>query len=111
MSCSVKISSKGWAGSQRRIGSLPEEGAGGVYPGQVAGGSLSGLSTSPLTIQQQQQQQLNQRVGQPPRPVKSIAAKKGEDTAKLLKYIDDNVIGKGGTFFGPFGRRKGEFIF
>ncbi|EFN62278.1 hypothetical protein EAG_03989, partial [Camponotus floridanus] len=33
--------------------------------------------------------------------------KKGEDTTKLLKYIDDNVIGKNGTFFGPFGRRKG----
>ncbi|XP_029666836.1 uncharacterized protein LOC115237739 [Formica exsecta] len=47
----------------------------------------------------------NQRVV-PPRPVKSIAAKKGEDTTKLLKYIDDNVIGKNGTFFGPFGRRK-----
>ncbi|KAK2583159.1 hypothetical protein KPH14_009182 [Odynerus spinipes] len=45
---------------------------------------------------------------QPPRPVKSIAAKKGEDTSKLLKYIDDNVIGKNGTFFGPFGRRKGQ---
>ncbi|GAB1863434.1 Trna 2-thiocytidine biosynthesis protein [Camponotus japonicus] len=44
----------------------------------------------------------------PPRPVKSIAAKKGEDTTKLLKYIDDNVIGKNGTFFGPFGRRKGQ---
>lgn len=49
----------------------------------------------------------NQRVV-PPRPVKSIAAKKGEDTTKLLKYIDDNVIGKNGTFFGPFGRRKGQ---
>ncbi|KZC07472.1 tRNA 2-thiocytidine biosynthesis protein TtcA [Dufourea novaeangliae] len=36
----------------------------------------------------------------------SIAAKKGEDTTKLLKYIEDNVIGKNGTFFGPFGRRK-----
>jgi len=49
----------------------------------------------------------NQRVV-PPRPVKSIAARKGEDTTKLLKYIDDNVIGKNGTFFGPFGRRKGQ---
>ncbi|XP_014604764.1 PREDICTED: uncharacterized protein LOC106787160 [Polistes canadensis] len=44
-----------------------------------------------------------------PRPVKSIASKKGEDTSKLLKYIDDNVIGKNGTFFGPFGRRKVVF--
>ncbi|XP_020295989.1 uncharacterized protein LOC109860968 [Pseudomyrmex gracilis] len=50
----------------------------------------------------------NQRIV-PPRPVKSIATKKGEDTTKLLKYIDDNVIGKNGTFFGPFGRRKGNF--
>ncbi|XP_014220716.1 uncharacterized protein LOC106648374 [Trichogramma pretiosum] len=33
-------------------------------------------------------------------------AKKGEDTAKLLRYIDDNVVGKNGTFLGPFGRRK-----
>lgn len=49
----------------------------------------------------------NQRVV-PPRPIKSIAVKKGEDTTKLLKYIDDNVIGKNGTFFGPFGRRKGQ---
>ncbi|XP_043682821.1 uncharacterized protein LOC122636054 isoform X4 [Vespula pensylvanica] len=44
-----------------------------------------------------------------PRPVKSITTKKGEDTSKLLKYIDDNVIGKNGTFFGPFGRRKVVF--
>uniref|UniRef100_A0A6V7J5G0 Uncharacterized protein n=1 Tax=Bracon brevicornis TaxID=1563983 RepID=A0A6V7J5G0_9HYME len=93
MSCSVKISSKSWSsGSQRRIGSLPEE-----------------------TIQQQQHQpsvvviQSSAKIaGQPPRNIKSIATKKGEDTAKLLKYIDDNVIGKNGTFFGPFGRRKGE---
>ncbi|KAL7288714.1 hypothetical protein TKK_0017439 [Trichogramma kaykai] len=35
-------------------------------------------------------------------------AKKGEDTAKLLRYIDDNVVGKNGTFLGPFGRRKGK---
>ncbi|KYQ57857.1 hypothetical protein ALC60_03157 [Trachymyrmex zeteki] len=49
----------------------------------------------------------NQKVV-PPRPVKSIAAKKGEDTTKLFKYIEDNVIGKNSTFFGPFGRRKGQ---
>ncbi|XP_011055884.1 PREDICTED: uncharacterized protein LOC105146932 [Acromyrmex echinatior] len=47
----------------------------------------------------------NQKVV-PPRPVKSIAAKKGEDITKLFKYIEDNVIGKNSTFFGPFGRRK-----
>ncbi|XP_046611734.1 uncharacterized protein LOC124301087 isoform X1 [Neodiprion virginianus] len=79
MSCSVKISSsKNWGGSQRRINSLSEE-------------SLPLQSALPRT---------------PPRPVKSIAVKKGEDTTKLLKYIDDNVIGKSSTFFGPFGRRK-----
>lgn len=49
----------------------------------------------------------NQRVV-PPRPVRATVARKGEDTTKLLKYIDDNVIGKNGTFFGPFGRRKGQ---
>ncbi|XP_035737279.1 uncharacterized protein LOC118448306 isoform X3 [Vespa mandarinia] len=51
---------------------------------------------------------ISQRIATP-RPVKSIATKKGEDTSKLLKYIDDNVIGKNGTFFGPFGRRKVVF--
>ncbi|CAG4937893.1 unnamed protein product [Parnassius apollo] len=29
-----------------------------------------------------------------------------EDGAKLMKYIDDNIIGKGNSFCGPFGRRK-----
>ncbi|XP_037051848.1 uncharacterized protein LOC119085529 isoform X2 [Bradysia coprophila] len=33
-------------------------------------------------------------------------SKKVEDTGKILKYIDDNVIGKGVAFLGPFGRRK-----
>ena len=31
-----------------------------------------------------------------------------EDTQKIFKYIDDNVIGKGILFLGPYGRRKGE---
>ncbi|CAK1542707.1 unnamed protein product [Leptosia nina] len=31
---------------------------------------------------------------------------RAEDAAKLVKYIDDNVIGKGNSFCGPFGRRK-----
>jgi hypothetical protein len=35
-------------------------------------------------------------------------AKKNEDAAKLIKYIDDNVIGKNTTFSGPYGRRKGK---
>ncbi len=33
--------------------------------------------------------------------------KKSEDTAKLIKYIDDSIIGKNTSFCGPFGRRKG----
>ncbi|CAH2088067.1 unnamed protein product [Euphydryas editha] len=31
---------------------------------------------------------------------------KSEDAAKLIKYIDDSIIGKGTSFCGPFGRRK-----
>lgn len=34
--------------------------------------------------------------------------KKSEDVAKLIKYIDDSVIGKNNSFLGPFGRRKGK---
>lgn len=30
-----------------------------------------------------------------------------EDTGKIMKLIDDNIIGKGAVFLGPFGRRKG----
>ncbi|XP_017757061.1 PREDICTED: uncharacterized protein LOC108548558 [Eufriesea mexicana] len=123
MSCSVKIScGKSWSGSQRRINSLAEEttcptagsascaGLAG-QPTAVASTSASTTATtstpttastvSPSTLTSGSSQRLA-----PPRPVKSIAAKKGEDTTKLLKYIDDNVIGKNGTFFGPFGRRK-----
>jgi hypothetical protein len=36
------------------------------------------------------------------------SARKNEDAAKLIKYIDDNVIGKNTTFSGPYGRRKGK---
>lgn len=35
-------------------------------------------------------------------------SKKIEDTAKIMKYIDDNIIGKGIAFLGPYGRRKGD---
>ncbi|XP_049878573.1 uncharacterized protein LOC126375626 [Pectinophora gossypiella] len=31
---------------------------------------------------------------------------KPEDVTKLIKFIDDNVIGKGNSFCGPYGRRK-----
>ncbi|KAJ6637178.1 tRNA-cytidine(32) 2-sulfurtransferase [Pseudolycoriella hygida] len=40
----------------------------------------------------------------PPRTSRS--SKKIEDTGKILKYIDENVIGKGVAFLGPYGRRK-----
>lgn len=124
MSCSVKISSgKSWSGSQRRIGSLPEETTA-AYPGQAAvpasgnvlapqsGANVNASGTpsnSSYSLTSHHQSQLT-TPGQAPRPAKSIAAKKGEDTTKLLKYIDDNVIGKNGTFFGPFGRRKGTYF-
>lgn len=36
--------------------------------------------------------------------------KKSEDVAKIIKYIDDNIVGKNNAFFGPFGRRKGKFF-
>ncbi|XP_055526987.1 uncharacterized protein LOC129719614 isoform X2 [Wyeomyia smithii] len=46
----------------------------------------------------------------PLRPVKPrpafVTPKRPEDTMKIMKYIDDNVIGKGVAFLGPFGRRK-----
>ncbi|KAK0167235.1 hypothetical protein PV327_004661 [Microctonus hyperodae] len=114
MSCSVKISGKGWANPQRRIGSLPEETSTVYPPTQVTQGNIvPSVSTPTLVLnQQQQQQQQLIKLGPTPRATlsKSIAAKKGEDTTKLLKYIDDNVIGKNGTFFGPFGRRKGQSL-
>ncbi|XP_014474966.1 PREDICTED: uncharacterized protein LOC106744578 [Dinoponera quadriceps] len=133
MSCSVKIScGKSWSGSQRRINSLAEETTNasccaGLQATQPTTSAASTTTTttntttttttitvafnSPVTAANATSingflaAAGNQRVV-PPRPVKSIAAKKGEDTTKLLKYIDDNVIGKNGTFFGPFGRRK-----
>lgn len=43
-----------------------------------------------------------------PRSKKSLVPAKLEDTQKIFKYIDENVIGKGVLFLGPFGRRKGE---
>lgn len=38
----------------------------------------------------------------------STATRKNEDIAKLVKYIDESIIGKNSTFQGPFGRRKGK---
>lgn len=44
-----------------------------------------------------------------PRSKKSLI-QRSEDTQKIIKYIDDNVIGKGVLFLSPFGRRKGSFL-
>ncbi|KAJ9599552.1 hypothetical protein L9F63_009950, partial [Diploptera punctata] len=41
-----------------------------------------------------------------PKVRSSHGTKKNEDAVKLIKYIDDNVIGKNTTFSGPYGRRK-----
>lgn len=47
----------------------------------------------------------------PQRNRNNLGAKKVEDAGKILKYIDDGLIGKGVAFLGPFGRRKGKFFF
>lgn len=39
----------------------------------------------------------------------SKSSQKSADPAKLVKYVDENVIGKNSTFSGPYGRRKGQF--
>ncbi|KAL3265950.1 hypothetical protein HHI36_010138, partial [Cryptolaemus montrouzieri] len=36
----------------------------------------------------------------------SNSPKKSEDINKLIKYIEDNIVGKSSAFLGPFGRRK-----
>lgn len=38
------------------------------------------------------------------------APRKSEDVVKIIKYIDDNVVGKNNAFLGPFGRRKGRYL-
>lgn len=43
-----------------------------------------------------------------PRLRKPLVPQKPEDTQKIFKFIDDNVIGKGVLFLGPYGRRKGK---
>lgn len=44
-------------------------------------------------------------------PAQCFRTAKAEDAGKLIKFVDDNIIGKGNSFCGPFGRRKGEFCF
>lgn len=41
--------------------------------------------------------------------VNNLLKKSGEDVNKLIKYIDDNIVGKNNAFLGPFGRRKVVF--
>ncbi|XP_076273257.1 uncharacterized protein LOC143204552 isoform X2 [Rhynchophorus ferrugineus] len=41
--------------------------------------------------------------------VNNLLKKSGEDVNKLIKYIDDNIVGKSNAFLGPFGRRKAVF--
>jgi signal recognition particle GTPase len=33
---------------------------------------------------------------------------KTTDISKLVKFIDENIVGRNATFLGPFGRRKGK---
>lgn len=40
------------------------------------------------------------------KPRSSLFAKRTEDPMKIIKYIDESIIGKGMVFLGPFGRRK-----
>lgn len=42
------------------------------------------------------------------RPRNPLAAKRTEDPIKIIKYIDENLIGKGIAFLGPFGRRRSK---
>lgn len=51
------------------------------------------------------QEDLPSRSGTVPR------VEKTEDAGNLIKFIDDNVIGKGNIFCGPFGRRKGKTLY
>lgn len=36
------------------------------------------------------------------------AIKVNDDSEKLVKYINDNVVGRNSTFLGPYGKRKGN---
>lgn len=114
MSCSIKFSSsRSWNGSQRRINSLAEETAAMTFTQTQQHQSHSKQPHNFVVSvgkqhhnHHQQHQHHHQQQHQ-----KGICGKRGgEDTAKLLKYVDDNIVGKNATFFGPFGRRKSKFI-
>ncbi|XP_050297655.1 uncharacterized protein LOC126737017 isoform X2 [Anthonomus grandis grandis] len=41
--------------------------------------------------------------------VNNLLKKSEQDVNKLIKYIDDNIVGRNNAFLGPFGRRKVVF--
>lgn len=41
---------------------------------------------------------------------RTTAIGKPADFTKLIKYVDENIVGRNATFLGPFGRRKGECV-
>lgn len=43
------------------------------------------------------------------KPRLTSLSKKHEDVSKLIRYVDDNIVGKNNAFYGPFGRRKVVF--
>lgn len=73
------------------VGAGSASGVGGPSGSGLAGGAIGGLGVCG-----------GPRTG-------SLASRRIEDSSKIFKYIDDNVIGKGVAFLGPYGRRKGEF--
>lgn len=38
----------------------------------------------------------------------ATAIKVNEESEKLVKYINDNIVGRNSTFLGPYGKRKGK---
>lgn len=42
---------------------------------------------------------------------RASAVSKTSDISKLIKYIDENIIGRNATFVGPFGRRRSKCLF
>ncbi|XP_058791070.1 uncharacterized protein LOC131664190 [Phymastichus coffea] len=122
MSCSVKISSKAWSASAAGGGMSASASCPAIGHQQQPAPSArqhpsSSPTPAPLLLHSPSKHQFS-----PPRLPSSssssssssslsaakstLAAKRGEDAGKLLRYIDDNVVGKNGTFLGPFGRRK-----
>lgn len=94
MSCSVKIPAtpKGGVGCWSPTNAVPSS------VSCPAGLAHKALSSSPGKLRTTAS-------------LSTATTKRGEDAGKLLRYIDDNLIGKNGTFLGPFGRRKGTSFY